>query len=74
MRNYGQFCPIARGSEIFGERWTPVIIRKLYLGCGRFGEILEGGGRPWRAPLETAGYHTRCAVRLSFTPCPVSLP
>ena len=42
MRTYGQYCPIARGAEIFAERWTPVIIRNLYLGCGAFGEILEG--------------------------------
>jgi DNA-binding HxlR family transcriptional regulator len=42
MRTYGQYCPIARGSEIFAERWTPVIIRNLYLGCGSFTEILEG--------------------------------
>ena len=42
MRTYGQYCPIARGAEIFAERWTPVIIRNLYLGCGSFGEILEG--------------------------------
>jgi DNA-binding HxlR family transcriptional regulator len=42
MRTYGQYCPIARGAEIFGERWTPVIIRNLYLGCECFGEILEG--------------------------------
>jgi hypothetical protein len=28
MRNYGQFCPIARGSEILAERWTPIILRK----------------------------------------------
>jgi DNA-binding HxlR family transcriptional regulator len=41
-RTYGQYCPIARGAEIFAERWTPVIIRNLYLGCGSFGEILEG--------------------------------
>ena len=42
MRTYGQYCPIARGAEIFAERWTPLIIRNLYLGCGSFGEILEG--------------------------------
>ncbi|MEV6329349.1 helix-turn-helix domain-containing protein [Streptomyces sp. NPDC051909] len=42
MRSYGQYCPIARGAEIFAERWTPLIIRNLYLGCGSFGEILEG--------------------------------
>jgi DNA-binding HxlR family transcriptional regulator len=42
MRTYGQYCPIARGAEIFAERWTPLIIRNLYLGCGSFTEILEG--------------------------------
>ncbi len=42
VRTYGQYCPIARGAEIFAERWTPLIIRNLYLGCGTFSEILEG--------------------------------
>ena len=42
MRTYGQYCPIARGAEIFAERWTPLIIRNLHLGCGSFTEILEG--------------------------------
>ena len=42
MRTYGQYCPIARGAEIFAERWTPLIIRNLYLGCGTFSEILQG--------------------------------
>jgi DNA-binding HxlR family transcriptional regulator len=42
MRTYGQYCPIARGAEIFAERWTPLIIRNLHLGCGSFSEILAG--------------------------------
>jgi DNA-binding HxlR family transcriptional regulator len=42
VRTYGQYCPIARAAEIFAERWTPLIIRNLSLGCGTFGEILEG--------------------------------
>jgi DNA-binding HxlR family transcriptional regulator len=42
VRTYAQYCPIARGAEIFAERWTPLIIRNLYLGCGSFSEILEG--------------------------------
>lgn len=42
MRTYGQYCPIARGAEIFAERWTPLIIRNLHLGCGSFSAILEG--------------------------------
>ena len=42
MRTYGQYCPIARGAEIFAERWTPLIIRNLHLGCEGFNAILEG--------------------------------
>ncbi|GAA3382056.1 winged helix-turn-helix transcriptional regulator [Cryptosporangium minutisporangium] len=42
MRGYGQYCPIALAAEVFAERWTPIIIRNLYLGCGRFTEILDG--------------------------------
>jgi DNA-binding HxlR family transcriptional regulator len=42
VRTYGQYCPIARGAEIFAERWTPLIVRNLHLGCETFGEILEG--------------------------------
>jgi len=42
VRTYGQYCPIARGAEIFAERWTPLIVRNLHLGCGSFSEILQG--------------------------------
>ncbi len=42
MTAYRQYCPIARGAEIFAERWTPLIIRNLYMGCRTFTEILEG--------------------------------
>jgi DNA-binding HxlR family transcriptional regulator len=39
---YGQFCPIARGAEVFAMRWTPLIVRNLLLGCRTFGEIRQG--------------------------------
>jgi DNA-binding HxlR family transcriptional regulator len=39
---YGQYCPIALGAEVFAERWTPIILRNLMVGCCRFGEVLEG--------------------------------
>lgn len=42
MTTYRQYCPIARGAEIFAERWTPLIVRNMYLGCRTFTEILEG--------------------------------
>jgi Predicted transcriptional regulators len=42
MLTYGQFCPVARGSEIFGERWTPLVIRELMCGSGRFNDLRRG--------------------------------
>ncbi|HSK55948.1 MAG TPA: FAD-binding protein [Jiangellales bacterium] len=51
MRNYGQFCPIARGSEVLAERWTPIILRNLLLGCRTFNEIAAGAPGLSRALL-----------------------
>lgn len=42
MAGYGQFCPVARASEIFAERWTPLILRELLAGHHHFSEILRG--------------------------------
>lgn len=42
MRTYGQYCPIARTSEIVTERWTPIILRNLLAGCATFSEISAG--------------------------------
>lgn len=42
MKSYGQYCPIARASEIFAERWTPIIVRNLLIGCETFSDILRG--------------------------------
>jgi DNA-binding HxlR family transcriptional regulator len=42
MGTYRQFCPIARGSEILAERWTPVILRNVLDGCRTFNEIAAG--------------------------------
>jgi DNA-binding HxlR family transcriptional regulator len=42
MRDYGQFCPIARSSELLAERWTPIIVRNLLNGCQTFNEIRQG--------------------------------
>jgi DNA-binding HxlR family transcriptional regulator len=42
MQGYGQYCPIALAAEVFAERWTPIIIRNLHLGCARFTAVLEG--------------------------------
>lgn len=42
MKSYNQYCPIARGAEVFATRWTPVIIRNLLLGCRTFTELRDG--------------------------------
>jgi len=41
-RGYGQFCPVAKGAEMFAERWTPLVIRELLCGSHRFNEIRRG--------------------------------
>jgi DNA-binding HxlR family transcriptional regulator len=41
---YGQFCPIAKATEIVGERWTFLIIRELLMGGRRFNELQRGLG------------------------------
>ena len=41
---YGQFCPIAKASEIIGEKWTILIIRELLMGSRRFTDLQRGLG------------------------------
>ncbi len=42
MIDYGQFCTVARGAEVFGERWTPLVVRELLCGSTRFNDIRRG--------------------------------
>ncbi|MBD3869501.1 MAG: helix-turn-helix transcriptional regulator [Acidobacteria bacterium] len=39
---YGQFCPVAKATEILGEKWTLLIIRELLMGGTRFSELQRG--------------------------------
>jgi DNA-binding HxlR family transcriptional regulator len=62
MGGYGQFCPVARGAELFAERWTPLIVRELLRGPAHFNELRRGMPRISRslladrlASLELAG-------------------
>ncbi len=62
MEPYGQYCPIARGAEVLGDRWTPLIIRELIANTHRFNDLergLPGISRPLLAKrlrqLEHAG-------------------
>jgi DNA-binding HxlR family transcriptional regulator len=41
--DYGQYCPIARASELLAERWSVIILRNIVLiGCRIFNEVADG--------------------------------
>lgn len=42
MRDYAQYCPIAKAAEILGDRWTVLIVRDMLLGATGFNEIQRG--------------------------------
>lgn len=39
MSDYGQFCPVAKATELLGEKWTLLILRELLLGAHRYNEF-----------------------------------
>jgi DNA-binding HxlR family transcriptional regulator len=41
-RGYGQFCPVARASEVLAVRWMPLVVRELLAGSRRFAELRRG--------------------------------
>jgi DNA-binding HxlR family transcriptional regulator len=41
-QGYGQFCPIARATEILATRWTPLVVRELYFGSTRYADLRRG--------------------------------
>ncbi|NKB29180.1 MAG: transcriptional regulator [Rhodobacteraceae bacterium] len=42
MPRCGQFCPIAKSTEILGEPWSILIVRELLLGSNRFSTLQRG--------------------------------
>jgi DNA-binding HxlR family transcriptional regulator len=38
-RSYQQNCPIAKGLDVLGERWTLLILRELIGGARRYGDL-----------------------------------
>lgn len=42
MAPYADYCPIAVGVEVLGDRWTPLVIRELMVGASGFNEIHRG--------------------------------
>lgn len=53
MRSYGQYCPVARASELLAERWTLILVRNLLAGCRTFGELQAGAPGIPRALLSS---------------------
>lgn len=51
MKSYGEYCPVAMGSEVIGDRWTPLLLRELIIGSERFSEIHRGVPRMSRTLL-----------------------
>ncbi len=41
---YNQFCPVAKATELLGDKWTFLIMRELLSGGCRFNELLKGLG------------------------------
>jgi DNA-binding HxlR family transcriptional regulator len=42
MKSYGQYCAIARGLDVVGDRWTLLIVRELLAGPRRYGDLQDG--------------------------------
>jgi DNA-binding HxlR family transcriptional regulator len=42
MRSYGQYCGLARGLDLIGDRWVLLVVRELLNGPRRYGELLDG--------------------------------
>jgi DNA-binding HxlR family transcriptional regulator len=45
MTSYGQFCPVAKATEIVGDKWTMLILRELLLGTCRFSDFQRSMSR-----------------------------
>ena len=42
MRSYQQYCGLARGLDVIGDRWVLLIVRELLPGPRRYSELLDG--------------------------------
>lgn len=42
MKSYSQYCGVARGLDVIGDRWVLLIVRELLGGPRRYGELAHG--------------------------------
>ena len=64
MAGYADYCPIAGGVEVLGDRWTPLVIRELMVGATRFNEIHRGIPRASRSLLAQRLHQSAIPERL----------
>lgn len=70
MTSRTEYCPIAAGVDVLGDRWTPLVIREVMVGARGFNEIHRGIPRVSRTllaqrlrELERRGLMTHAASR-----------
>src|SRR5436305_13034093 len=66
-RSYDQYCAVARGLDVIGDRWTLLLVRDLLLGPKRYKDLLSGLpgiGKQVRSDPREAGEH----VLVTFWP------
>src|SRR3954470_8364665 len=51
MRSRREYCPIAAGVDVLGDRWSPLVLRELMVGASGFNEIHRGIPRASRTLL-----------------------
>jgi len=70
---YGQFCPIAKATEIIVEKWSPLVILELLMGGRRFNELQQGLRVKWRScfdfHISTTEYSTIFGRELHLDNC-----
>jgi DNA-binding HxlR family transcriptional regulator len=42
VKQYGQFCSVARALDLLGDRWAMLVVRELLLGPKRYTDLLDG--------------------------------
>jgi DNA-binding HxlR family transcriptional regulator len=41
MYLYAKYCPVAATTKLMGDQWTPLIVRELLYGTGRFNQLIR---------------------------------
>jgi DNA-binding HxlR family transcriptional regulator len=74
MRTYGQYCPVARASELLSERWSFIIMRNIVIvGCRTFNEIAVGAPGLSRGLLSKRLRELERAGVIEIRPKPVGM-